>query len=561
MHLHGLLPLLLTTATAVAQTITVPSGTAQTAGASNTTLPWGSQTQGLGLTLGSRQQATYGAANFTGQSVVNPIRITDLRWRFDEAASSQLPLTFGNATVRMSTSPVGWNNVSSSFQNHGPDVTTVYAGSVANLPFAAPWTPQSYIVDLHLSTPFDYDPTAGDLVVDVDLPGSQLMLFTTLLDATGAGSQAQSVNARQNYPFVSSVSIGAPVLEIAYGPATGYAAKTRLGTGCNPGGDMPFYEMFPSGSFDLTNTSLSLLHGGTDYRVERGNIPMQPLTGATILNHGDDTSITVPLNSGSIPFGQQGTATSLTVCSNGFVSVGDNGASSYPNATQHLSAPYTCWRAFWADFDPTASGSGKIWWEETATHVFVTWFHVASFYVPGSSSTFQYQFEKFTGNVHFVYGTMNVGIPGLIGFAEGGNSPDPGPTNLSAAAPFTRTFVGNALALELPTRPVLGTQLAFTTTDLPVTHPLGALLFGASGYPTGLSLAAIGMPGCLQYASADAVHVFVPFGSSVTTPLALPANPAFSGTQIYAQSVLLQPYANPLGAVTSNGFRLTLGTH
>ncbi|MEO5705308.1 MAG: hypothetical protein ABIR64_10020, partial [Candidatus Limnocylindrales bacterium] len=64
----------------------------------------------------------------------------------------------------------------------------------------------------------------------------------------------------------------------------------------------------------------------------------------------------------------------------------------------------------------------------------------------------------------------NLGTGYLVGFSEGGNSPNPGNTNISAALPTTfsaATFRVLPLAHGATARPVIGTTIALQTTNVP----------------------------------------------------------------------------------------------
>lgn len=116
----------------------------------------------------------------------------------------------------------------------------------------------------------------------------------------------------------------------------------------------------------------------------------------------------------------------------------------------------------------------------------------------------------------------------------------------------------NPLTLDANARPVLGTTISLDTTNIPAGSPLGSTLFGLTEFPNGISLAGIGMPGCFQYITGDAVAIFTPAGASGSTSYVLPNNTLFAGVIISTQSAVLAPGANPLGVLSSNGLRLLL---
>jgi len=109
--------------------------------------------------------------------------------------------------------------------------------------------------------------------------------------------------------------------EVVFTPAGGGtpASNTSLGQGCIRS-FASFYELFAAGGFDLSNSSMSMLYNGTGYIVLPGiTTYLAPGANATSLTLGDDTQTAVTLAT-AFPY-VGGTTTSLSVCSNGFVSV------------------------------------------------------------------------------------------------------------------------------------------------------------------------------------------------------------------------------------------------
>lgn len=112
------------------------------------------------------------------------------------------------------------------------------------------------------------------------------------------------------------------------------------------------------------------------------------------------------------------------------------------------------------------------------------------------------------------------------------------------------------------TLPWLGETLVLRASALrPATVVVLALGFSATswnGTPLPLALDGLGMTGCALLASADAAPAFAAAGS-VTIPWPLPQNVAFLGLTVFAQALALDPAANAMGAVLSNGLRLQFG--
>ncbi|MCA8967383.1 MAG: hypothetical protein KDC48_21055, partial [Planctomycetes bacterium] len=229
--------------------------------------------------------------------------------------------------------------------------------------------------------------------------------------------------------------------------------------------------------------------------------------------------------------------------------------------------------AVWRDMIPGPTGGGDVWFEEIGGVAYITWLNVVGYVgtAPGTTpSTFQLQFEIATGNVDFVFQSMDtVSISGwaggegwVVGYSPGGPSSSSTPAvDLSTAAPAT-FLVPHAELLALrhdaTARPVIGTNIALETTNVPANCALGATLFGLTEINPGLDLTGLGMPGCFQFVTIDASQIWFPVQGVGSTPFSLPNNPAFAGVELKTQGVALVPGANTLGAQSSNGMKLTL---
>jgi hypothetical protein len=345
------------------------------------------------------------------------------------------------------------------------------------------------------------------------------------------------------------------------------ATATSLGDGC-VARPATFYEVFPtSPSFDLSNSGLTLepaLSGYTVGSLQTGFVA--PTGNAQVLPLGDDAQTSVTLSS-AFPY-PGGATTSLVVCSNGFVSVANGNGTNYdPTGPGLLAMPQTVYSC-WHDYDPTAPGSGQVKFEEVGGIAMLTWDGVYSYFGTGpgtAPSTFQLQFELASGAVNFVFGTMdlvggsNYGDTHLIGWSPGSATLDPGSIDLTAMLPTT--FVraeSDLLPLALSsTRPLVNTTIQLVTDNIPVGTPFGAIMLGFVN--PGTDLTSIGMPGCHRYSDGLALQLFLSPSTSSSVPFVVPNVP---GISIHAQSVVLSPQANltPLGAISSNGLQLLLGT-
>lgn len=117
----------------------------------------------------------------------------------------------------------------------------------------------------------------------------------------------------------------------------------------------------------------------------------------------------------------------------------------------------------------------------------------------------------------------------------------------------------NPLSLAVAPAPVLGSVITYTTTNITASSILSALVLSFGGFDPGVSLTALGAPGCSQFVDLSLGDTSVYFGfPTVTSQLTIPNNSSFAGTILYNQAIALDPSANTLGILASNGVRLFL---
>ncbi|MEI6128705.1 MAG: hypothetical protein WCR59_01435, partial [Planctomycetota bacterium] len=114
-----------------------------------------------------------------------------------------------------------------------------------------------------------------------------------------------------------------------------------------------FYENFVAGSLDLGGTSMTVINTGGQYTAISGLASyVAPSTAAVPLVLTDDS---VVLQALAAPFNYPGGSTSsLSICSNGFVSVAPGNTTLFtPTVATILNAPAGAYLA-WHDYNPTA---------------------------------------------------------------------------------------------------------------------------------------------------------------------------------------------------------------
>ncbi|MCA8977067.1 MAG: hypothetical protein KDC98_20260 [Planctomycetes bacterium] len=340
------------------------------------------------------------------------------------------------------------------------------------------------------------------------------------------------------------------------------ATATPYGTGC-VARSTSFYEQMSAANFDLNNTAMTLLPLSPGYIGLPIGAYVAPTAAAVPLTLPDDGEVTQPLTNTFNYDG--GSTTSLTVCSNGFVSVASGNGSAYlPSISTMLNAPETAWWV-WHDFNPTAGG--QVLFEEVGPTVFITWDAVWDYggTSTANASTFQFQFDTNAGGVVIAFQTMSA-LAGttntdfLVGYSPGGASPDPGSIDISARLPGTFQVEGADLApLSLTSvgRPVGGTTISLSTTNIGATAPFGAIMLGLNDPATDLT--GIGMATCTQYTDNLGALLFLPLGAtSFLSPLTVPNA---LGIDLKVQSFVYDPASNltTLGAIASNGVNLFIG--
>jgi len=343
----------------------------------------------------------------------------------------------------------------------------------------------------------------------------------------------------------------------------GCAQKENFGTGCLQTYNS-FYEMFtPGSSQDLNGTAFSIIQTGSGSLTIPSTTAARGTATATNTNIGDDAEITFPFTMGTMSMPTPtGPVTSLTVLSNGMVSTDANTTSWTPNIGAFLTLPNTAW-ACHSDYRPYdgVSGSGGVYTEETATHFYVLWDAVESWGAPGPGNTFEYHFDKGTGNCELIIVSLD-GLGGdyLVGHTVGGTSGDPGNTDLSAlTAVTTSNPEQTALAISADSRPVLGTSVLMTLDNIPATSAVAGIIFSHGIVNPGVDLAGVGMPGCFQYANMHSVVLFPAPSGSVAASLNIPIMSGIVGLVVGVQGAAYVAGINLGDAIASNGTKLTLG--
>ena len=170
-----------------AQTVVSPGGAAATEGNTNNAFPFN-------YTHSGRYQQVYAASEFS--AATGPTLITQIAFRPDAASGGAFSTTFANVQFDLSTTSKQPNFLSANFaSNVGADDRMVRSGSLTlSSAFTGPAAgPKDFDVIVTLTTPFVYDPAAGNLLLDIrkfsaEGIGQQL----DAVDGSGVSSRAYS---------------------------------------------------------------------------------------------------------------------------------------------------------------------------------------------------------------------------------------------------------------------------------------------------------------------------------------------------------------------------------
>jgi hypothetical protein len=515
-----------------------------------------------------RVQYFYAASEFINQGITNAITIGSLSFRANGGSIHPGGVTHPSLQILMSNAVAGAILAPNPTfaNNHGANVTTVFGPGPVTTLATSGTSPNTYILVVPLSTPFVYDPNAGDLVIDYSVQGGSAGTllnhdFSSTLGSVGARVWDFTPNATVQNPASGNNQPGMAIqVDLGYNTAPGTATWSPYGNACYTVAGSTHEFFGTAAAFDLANSSMSLVYGGTNYLAIPGISPyIAPTGAATILPLTDDSETTVTLAG---PFTYPGGSTSsLVVCSNGFVSVATgNGVGYTPVEATWNTWPQASWTC-WHDFNPGAAGSGAVKFEEVGTLSIVTFDGVYDF---GGTlpNVFQWQFDRANGNVHFVWQTISLGGNAhLVGFKCGGTVLATPSIDISATLPANFTLGCDALPINLAAsaRPITGTVINLDTTRVPATASFSAVLVNFAAVIPGLELSPQ-MPNCYQnIALLGAVTLNLGFSPSWSQPFSIPNDPSYVGTNVFGQSAAFVPGANPLGVTTSNGLRLLVG--
>lgn len=347
------------------------------------------------------------------------------------------------------------------------------------------------------------------------------------------------------------------------------ASTSTYGAGCpnlTQAGTGTFFELFPSGAVDLSNTSILFqFAGGNTYVALPGPGFDNGYGPGDALTQGDDTQVTVAATAmGGFPF-LGSVVTSMRAASNGFLWLAPNTSSPFTVSETTFATSDPRIAPLWGDWNFNLGGT--FYWTATATHCLATWENVAAFGRAGTQNTFQVKLFP-NGDVVFSYGAVlnnstTTGGNALAGLSGGGST---GPTTsidlgsvLTTPTVFDLTpFNVRPLRHVATSNPSLGGQYRLEVQDIPTGTALGVFLLSFTRFDPGIDLTSIGMPGCSQYVGLDARIVTLVTGPTMSLTVPIPPNLAYAGVQLATQGATFSGIT-PLGVISSNGVVGTIG--
>jgi len=157
--------LALTAPRACAQIVVAPGANAAVEGNINNFFPFN-----IGDSANfDRYQQVYGASEFTSLPT-GGLLITQIAFRPDAIGGAAFSSTLPNVQINLSTTSTAVDAMSDTFaSNVGANDTVVFSGALSlSSAFTGPaGGPKDFDILINLSTPFLYDPSAGNLLLDV----------------------------------------------------------------------------------------------------------------------------------------------------------------------------------------------------------------------------------------------------------------------------------------------------------------------------------------------------------------------------------------------------------
>lgn len=164
----------------------------------------------FGCSYNGEYQQVYASSQFSG-----PITITNLEFfNTVDSVGSATAMNSGNWSISLSTTSIDCNTLTTSYaSNIGTDNTLVFNGDLSQ-----PWS-FGNTLNINLSTPFTYDPSKGNLLMDVFATNTSGPAGSIYFDTNSSGIMSRVyksgpwVYVTPGYGLVTGFSTSAPVPE------------------------------------------------------------------------------------------------------------------------------------------------------------------------------------------------------------------------------------------------------------------------------------------------------------------------------------------------------------
>jgi hypothetical protein len=161
---------------------------------------------------GMRYQQVYGSSQFTG--VGNPMFISGMAFRLDGPDGGAFSLNLSSVDIWLSTTTKAVDGLSGTFaSNIGVDQTLVRSGalSISSADVAGPGNTRAFDVVISFQTSFLYDPTKGNLLLDIRNNDTTNNFTNNFFDAgrTAGDSVSRVLGAQGNPNAVTGNAGGA----------------------------------------------------------------------------------------------------------------------------------------------------------------------------------------------------------------------------------------------------------------------------------------------------------------------------------------------------------------
>lgn len=198
-----------------------PNSYATAEGATSATYPFSQASM--------RYQQVYASSQFSGAG-----SISQISFRADAGINSQntlfLPASIANVTIKLSVTSKNPGGLSTTFANNiTGSQTTVFSGTLVLSSSCTGGSSGPYLFDtrVYLTTPFSYDPSAGNLLLDITLnPGTAAAVPTLDAETVSSGPVCSRLYAAASTATTGTADNKSLITQFSYG---NFAAPTVSG--------------------------------------------------------------------------------------------------------------------------------------------------------------------------------------------------------------------------------------------------------------------------------------------------------------------------------------------